>query len=127
MPLHRQNMEKLDCIYPVPPLGAGLKESANKQIRGYENTVYDEGGLRWGSLTQGCPVVTGNHTEVLGAEGWGVHWPAIRLGPGVLRFLDIKMSLEVKGVLRIEGPSMGDFGRGSVDKGFPYASNTGSW
>ena len=53
--------------------------------------------------------------------------PARRLGPGVLRFLDIQMSLEVKGVLRIEGPSMGDLGSGSVDKGFPYASNTGSW
>lgn len=71
MPLHSQNMEKLDCIYPVPSLGTGLEESTNTQIRGYENTVYDVGGLSWGSLTHGCPVATGNHTEELGAEGWG--------------------------------------------------------
>lgn len=50
----------------------------------------------------------------------------MRLGPGVLRFLDIQMSLEVKEVLRIERPSMGDLGSGSVDKGFLYAPHSGS-
>lgn len=54
--LDRQNLEMLDCVHPVRLLlGAGLEQSTDTQLRGWENAVCDVGGESWGSQAPGHP------------------------------------------------------------------------
>ena len=91
----------LACIYPVPPLSAGLKGSADTRLKGWKNITLDVEGWSWGSLTPRNPVTARNHTEELGMED-RVSGTVMRPEPGSLSCLDIQIALEVVGKPRTE-------------------------
>lgn len=67
-----ENTETLNCVYPVPPPGAGLSGSAITLPRGWENGALDVGVLKLGfpdSGTYNCHWKT--LTKESGTEGQG--------------------------------------------------------
>lgn len=54
--LGKQNLKMLDCVHPVQLLvGAGLEQSMETPLRGWENAAYDVGGESWDSQAPGHP------------------------------------------------------------------------
>lgn len=100
--LGRQNSGSLTALISNPPmiccyLGAGLQESAEMLLQGWENSVQDAGVLKWGFPDTWVPSHHWVPHRGVRDKGSGVHWPAMKLGPLGAHRLRTACSLEPGG------------------------------